>query len=34
MNVVKRIAAEFKGFGVAIASLPRDIRRYRAMRRM
>lgn len=34
MNVVKRIASGFKGFGVAIASVPRDVRRYMAMRRM
>ncbi len=34
MNVLKRIGAGLKGFGVAIVSIPRDVRRYLAMRRM
>lgn len=34
MNVLKRIGNGLKGFGQAIASLPKDIKRYRALKRM
>ena len=34
MKVVKRIANGFKGFGLAVASVPRDVKRYLAIRKM
>ncbi len=34
MNVLKRIGAGLKGFGMAIVAIPKDIRRYLAMKRM
>jgi hypothetical protein len=34
MNFIKRVGAGFKGFGNAIAAFPRDLRRYRAIKRM
>jgi len=34
MNAIKRIGAGFKGFGQAIVAIPKDIRRYMAMKRM
>lgn len=34
MKIIKGIAGVFKGIGAAIVSLPRDVRRYLAIRRM
>lgn len=34
MKFIKRVGAGFKGFGKAIAAVPRDIRRYRSIKRM
>jgi len=34
MKVVRRIVARIKGFGGVMAAIPKDIRRYLAIRRM
>lgn len=34
MKVVKSIGAGLKGFAQFVASVPKDVKRYRAMRRM
>jgi len=34
MNILKRIGAGLKGFAVGLVSIPRDVRRYMAIRRM
>ncbi len=34
MKLIKRVANGFKGFGSALAAIPRDIKRYRALKRM
>jgi len=34
MKFIKRVGAGFKGIGKAIAAVPRDIKRYRAIKRM
>ena len=34
MNFIKRLGAGIKGFGSAIAAIPKDIKRYRDMKRM
>jgi len=34
MKFMKRVGARIKGFGGLVAAIPKDIRRYRAMRKM
>jgi len=34
MNFVKRVGARIRGFGGLIVAIPKDIRRYMAIRRM
>ena len=34
MTFIKRVGAGFKGFGKTIAAIPRDIRRYRSIKKM
>lgn len=34
MNYFKRVGARIKGVGGVLAAIPKDIRRYMAMRRM
>lgn len=34
MNFAKRVVARVKGFGGLLAAIPKDVRRYRAMRKM
>lgn len=34
MTFIKRVRAGFKGFGRTIAAIPRDIRRYRSIKKM
>ena len=34
MKFIKRVGAGVKGFGSALAAIPKDIKRYRSMKRM
>lgn len=34
MNFIKRVGARIKGFGGLVVAIPKDIRRYLAIRRM
>jgi len=34
MNFMKRVGVRIKGFGGLVAAIPKDIRRYLAIRRM
>lgn len=34
MKFIKRVGTGFKGFGSGVVSVPRDVRRYLAIRRM
>jgi hypothetical protein len=34
MKLIKRVGAGLKGFGSAIAAIPRDVKRYRSLKRM
>jgi hypothetical protein len=34
MNLIKRVGSSLKGFGQAIAAIPKDIKRYRTMKKM